>query len=459
MTTLGNILNTARSAITTYQAAIQVTSNNIANAGTEGYSRQRAVISATHPLHLPFASVGTGVEMTGVVRYRNSLLDAQFRQENGASSFYGLREQMVGQVEAILAEPTAAGLSSGLDAFFSAYSDLANDPTSSSARAALRENARALSARFNTMENGIRGVRDGLVRDLDGVIGQINDLTTQIADLNRQIVTAEASGVEAPNLRDARDRLVDRLSRHTEVRVIERSGGDLAVFVGGMPVVDGPVARALEVRSPAGITEIGLVGTPIVIATPGGGLGARLEVINTDVPAVLARLDSLASAFVTQINQLHQTGTNPLGQTAIDFFDPTGLTAATMSLSADVLAGTGAIAAGTPDLAGAYQAGANDVALSIASLRDALNPGLGMSFAAYHAETVTEVALSVASARENAAAHTTLRSRADTHRQSVSGVLTDEEMISLIEFQQAYTAATRLVVVADEMMQTILEMV
>lgn len=457
--TINSILNTARSAIATSQAAIQVTSNNIANANTEGYSRQRAVISAMHPLNTPFGSFGTGVEITGVVRHRDALLDGQFRRESAASNFYKLHEQLLGRIETTLSEPSEAGLMAGLDQFFSAYADLANDPTSNSGRSALREQARALATRFNAMDNGIQAVRNNLVGDLRGVVAEINNLTTRIADLNQQIVTAESNGLRAPNLRDARDQLVDQLAQHSDLRVIERPGGDLGVFAGGIPLVDGAVARSVELRQAGFVVQIGLVGSAITIATPGGSLGARVDVINNDVPATLTRLDALASALITEVNLIHQTGTNPLGQTTIDFFDPTATTAATIALSADVLASTQAIAAGTPDALGAYQAGANDTALSIAGLRSVSDPTLGMTFSSFHNQTVTEVGLSVANARDMGVTHSTLMSRADSHRQSVSGVLTDEEVISLIEFQQAYTAATRLVSVADEMMQSILQMV
>lgn len=459
MPTLNSILNTARSAITTSQAAIQVTSNNIANANTEGYSRQRAIISSTHPLHTPFGSFGTGVEITGVVRHRDALLDGQFRRANAQSNYHGMQEQLLSRIEATLAEPTDAGLMTGIDRFFAAYSDVANDPTSNSARSALREQARALASRFNAIDQGVQAVRNDVVRDLQGVVAEVNTLASRIADLNQQIVTAESNGQQAPNLRDTRDQLVDQLSRHADLQVIERPGGELGVFAGGVPIVDGQIARSIEVRQSGTAVQIGLVGTTTVINRPGGALGARVDIVNNDVPATLSRLDALANAFVTEVNLLHQTGTNPLGQTAIDFFDPTGTAASSIGLSADVLADSQAIAAGTPDLLGAYQAGANDVALSIAGLRTTVNGTLGTTFSTFHNETATQAGLAVANARDSALTHDTLTSRADSRRQSVSGVLTDEEVISLIEFQQAYTAATRLVSVADEMMQTILQMV
>jgi len=452
-------MNTARSALTTYQSAIQVVSNNIANASTPGYSRQRAILSSSSPLNLPFASIGTGVEMTGVTRQREVLLDGQFRRENGRSGYYALKEQLLGQVETVLAEPSDAGLSNTLDRFFAAYSDLGNDPTSGSARGALRESARELAARFQTMDNGIRRMANGLARELDVVVAQVNDLTTQIADLNRQIVVSEANGSEASDLRDARDRRVDELSRQAQVQVIERPNGAIGVFAGGVPVVDGATSRTLEARSVAGVLEVGIVGSATAVSGVGGGLGARLDVLNTDVPTTLARLDALAANVVTRVNQIHQTGTNALGQTAIDLFDPTGTSAATITLSADVIADADAIAAGTGDAMGAYRAGANDIALAMSALRSEQNGVLGTTFGAYQARTATDVGLSVASARANAAAHQALMNRADNNRLSVSGVLVDEELISLIEFQQAYTAATRLVAVADEMMQSVLQMV
>jgi flagellar hook-associated protein 1 FlgK len=158
------------------------------------------------------------------------------------------------------------------------------------------------------------------------------------------------------------------------------------------------------------------------------------------------------------VNALHRTGTNPGGDNGIDFFDPAGLTASSMSLSAQVLADPGAISAGTPGGSGEYRAGANDVALGIAAMRDADSPLLGTSFGDYFRELTSDVGFTVRAAMDRAEVHGTLADQAEARRTGYSGVSTDEELMRLIEFQTAYAAAARVVTTASEMMETLVRM-
>src|SRR5687768_12477510 len=134
MSTMANILSTARMAIFAHQTAMQVTSHNIANAETPGYSRQRAQLTEATPQVMPFGNLGTGVRITDVAQIRDTLLDASFRRESANAAGFGLRRDLLGQLEGIFAEPGDRGFATTLDAFWNAWSDLANTPTSSTAR-------------------------------------------------------------------------------------------------------------------------------------------------------------------------------------------------------------------------------------------------------------------------------------------------------------------------------------
>jgi flagellar hook-associated protein 1 FlgK len=204
-------------------------------------------------------------------------------------------------------------------------------------------------------------------------------------------------------------------------------------------------------------------------ATSSGSIPASLTVLNRDIPAARAQLDTMARAVVGDINAAHAAGTNPLGQTAIAFFDDFGnlasVSAANISLSSAVLADARAIAAGTggtDPVTGnpVYKAGTGDIALAISQLRDATaNPALGgASIGGFYAALVSKVGLEVRTANENTVAGNALVSQADIRRQSVSGVSIDEELVQLIRFQNAYAAAARVVTVADEMLQELVNM-
>jgi flagellar hook-associated protein 1 len=163
--------------------------------------------------------------------------------------------------------------------------------------------------------------------------------------------------------------------------------------------------------------------------------------------------------------------TPPTGS-RVNFFDPANVTAASIGLSAEVTASAAVIASGFPQNA----PGDNALALSIGSLRNttgiaSLQTAMGAAaFAAQvgltggatyndtYRTTVTNVGLQVRAADSSATVYETLTNQADTRRSSVNGVSIDEELTLLMRYQQAFQAASRLVNVADEMMQTLLTM-
>jgi flagellar hook-associated protein 1 FlgK len=183
-----------------------------------------------------------------------------------------------------------------------------------------------------------------------------------------------------------------------------------------------------------------------------------LRSLEVDLPDVRSRLDELAGALVAEVNALHATGTNPDGDTGVDFFDPAGTTAWTMSLSAEVAASPDAVAAGTADTAGDYRGGANDVALALAGLRDAVLAPLGDTPGGYARDLVSSVGQSVRSALDAVEVQETLADQAEIRRMSFSGVSVDEELVRMIQFQTAYQAAARVVSTADEMLQSLFAM-
>jgi flagellar hook-associated protein 1 FlgK len=240
------------------------------------------------------------------------------------------------------------------------------------------------------------------------------------------------------------------------VQVTFRENGSIGVLVSGVSIVDGAEVASLEIRNFGGAFEIGLEGNPRALGDMSGEVGGLLQLLNADLPGMRAELDDLAQALVTEVNALHTTGTNAAGATGVDFFDPAGMTAGSINLSAAILADPQAIAVGTSDAAGNYRAGANDVALALGSLRDLDVASLGTTFGDHFRQLVSNVGLAVRSTADQATVHRTLADQADTRRSSFSGVSTDEEMVKLIQFQAAYAAAARVITVTDEILQTLL---
>lgn len=450
-----SLLGIARTALLTHQRALDVTGHNVANAMTPGYSRQRLDLEAASPLQYPWGMMGRGVTDSGVHRVRDWLLDSSVHRESGMLGRSQTLGSFLEQVEAAINEPSEDGVGAALDGLFNAFSELANDPSSSVHRGLVQQHARRLIDRLHQLDGSIQAVSSDALAEMRSTVEEVNRITEEITGLNREILASGGPLHSAPDLEDQRDLLIDRLSELMGVRVLRRDDGTVGIAAGDALLVDGGMQQDLEVRTLAGGgTGVGVQGGNDVNPRS-GSLQGLVDLINVELPGLRGRLDQFAAAVVTEVNAIHRTGFTATGATSTDFFDPTGVTAHTIELAPAVAASTDAIAAG-----GTAAAGDGSVALQIAGLRSTPIAALGdSSLGGFYVETVTSFGTTVLEAKETAAAHQTLVDRAQTMRASSNGVSVDEEMVLLIAQQQAFAAATRLVTVANEMVEDILRMV
>ena len=452
---LTSILSIARSALAMQQKSVDVAANNIANASTEGYRRQRLELTEADPLRTPEGTLGRGVTSAGIQRARDEFLDAGFRRESGLLGRFDTTRQLLSNVEGVLDESAGSGLASGLDALLDSFSDLANDPSSSSARSLVRQNAENLVQQFRSTSDRIALVGQDVLQRMQGAVSEVNQFAVEIADLNRQIASA-AKGVSAPDLEDQRDALIDKLSGLIDVRVVEHPNRTVGVIAGGALLVDGAQHSSMEVRSAAsGGYGLGVPGTGSLITLGGGSLKGLSDLSVFTLPSIQAQLDRFASAVVTEVNAVHRTGTTAAGGANTDFFDPTGLTASSIAVASPIRISTDAIATGTTG-----SPGDGSVALKLSQLRTtpAASAG-GQTLGEFYAGVVTTVGVLTRAAEQGTASQDALVANVKSQRSSVSEVSIDEEMVSLIKGQQAFAAASKIVAAADEMMQSILNMV
>lgn len=475
---IGNLLGIARSALQVHQLAVGTAAQNIANAQTEGYSRRRLELQAGTPVRFAYGNVGTGVRVTDISRARDAALDASYRSENGNAAGSTLQRDLLRQVEGVLGEPSNTGLAAGLDAFWSAWADLANNPGGAGARSVVRQRGAAVADLLNGFAGRLDELELQTKHRLQTTAATATSLGRQIAELNAQVVSAETGGQTAGDLRDLRDRLLDQLSGLAPTRVLEREDGSVAVYLGAQTFVDGVASKALSTSMDAtGAYSLKVEGRVDPLALEGGELGAALSVLNTtlrrpngadptlpqtDPPSLRVELNRLAQSVVEEVNAIHQraaTEADPaLNAVPVDFFDPAGTTAGTIKLSSALAANAGKIAAGVVG-----QPTDNSIALDLSRLRTGVPQTAstldGKTIAGYYQGVVGDLATYTAAVDGRATAAETLVGQASVRRESLVGVSTDEEMIRLIQSQQAFTAASRLVSVADEMLQAILQMV
>ncbi len=475
----------ARTALLAHQTSLQIVSHNVANAETPGYSRQRPMLSASLPVHMPpYGTMGTGVSFDGIQRQRDVLLDQSFRTAASLLGESSTRSRLLSQVEEIFGEPADAGMAASLDQFWASFSDLATSPGSLSAKAVVQQRGRQLAQLFNDYDTRLTQVREQATTRLETLVAQANQLADQVAELNGRIATSEIGAGVASDLRDQRDLLVDQLTRMVGVRVEPQLDGSLTLLVGNSTLVDGTSARPLRAQAdppvpPPAVTpsdipvRITLGNSVDRLAPLAGELKGLVDVINNDVPDMRGRLDTLASAIVTTVNTAHSagfvfSGTTIPGTAAGNFFDPG-------TVGDPVRAGTirlfAAIASDAGNIAASGDANApldNSAALALSALRNdtgsvSYTGANGVTetagFNTFFRSTVTRLGLAVRGATDDATTHGILVDQAEARRQSVSGVSTDEELIQLMRMQQSYVAATKLIKTADEMLQTILSLV
>lgn len=479
------LLSIARSALLSQQTALQVISQNIANAETPGYSRQEAILQATPPVRFSYGSVGTGVGVATIVRKRDILLDDSYRSANGLASGSEMRRDLVGQLESVFGEPSDSGLSNALDQFWSGWSDLATSPNSGAAKAVLQQRGRQVSSLFNQFDSQLTQQRNSTLDRLNTTISSINRAALQISDLNGRIITTEADGNTANDLRDQRDMKIDALSKLAGVRVINQVDGGVSVIIGNSTLVDGITARPLSSQlvppvpmpavTPSDIPVKVTLGNSQDALTPlGGELKALLDYVNNDVPSARNRLDALAAQLVSGVNAEHVqgfvfTGAAIPGTAAGNFFDAGTATnpvrASTIKLDSVIDANATKITASRDNMAPTD----NGNAIALSALRTTANtvsffatsssPAETGSYDGFFRNMMTGIGVAVSGAADNAAVYRSLTDQAETRRQSTSGVNTDEELTNMMRVQQSYTAASKLIKTADEMLQTLLQLV
>lgn len=450
---LSSLLSIARSALAVQQRSMEVTGHNVANANTPGYSRQSLDLRAALPLIMPHFAIGRGVEAGQVSRQRDTFYDAAYRRDNGQLGNSSTLNNFLGQVEGALDEPSDTGLSASMGSLFNSLSELANDPASHVNRGLVASAGTRVTQQMNSLAEQLHRIGLEAMDSLKAQVEQVNSYASQIATLNTKIVqSGGANG--STDLMDQRDVLVDKLSQCMDVRVLTRADGSIGVAAGNMVLVDGAQAAALAVTAVGAGWGVAPSGGGSPIDPQSGSLKALTDLTQTKLPGIQAKLDQLAAALVTQFNGIHGSGFTPGGATSVPFFDPAGLTAGTIRLSSQILASSDNIAA-----SGNGAPGNGDIATALARLATQGVVALGGStFREHFTLTAASVGLDVNNSSQDMLSQQTLLDRDEAARTAVSGVNVDEEMISLIAAQQAYGAAARLVTVADQMMQQLLQM-
>lgn len=462
MAALTQIFETARRSLLAQRDAMGVTSHNIANAGTVGYTRERAELTTTTPIPNRIGLLGTGVEMSSISRLREKFVDTQYRSTNQQLNNASTQSRIFSQIEAIVNEPSENGLQSMMQGFSKAWQSLAATPEDMSVRQIVLQSASTLSNGIQQLYSGLDQLRSDLKEEVSANVDKINVLAKDIADFNEKIKTANNTKMSANDLMDSRDLKIDELSAIANIRAVEDASGFVNVSIGGVSIVNQMSTTELLVVSTVTSTGTGVsvqAGSSTNQAQiTGGELGGLLQQYNTTIPGYKSQVDTLGQSIMDEVNALH---TNGYGLKALssDLSAPTGTqffsgySGGVLTINSDLVDNPSLIAA---SLTGA--AGDNENANKIANIFDTPTMNTGtVSHNQFYAAFTSKIGTDASSASRDEQNQQLILTQVENQRNSYSGVSLDEEMTNMIKFQRAYDASAKLIKTVDEMMSTIIQ--
>ncbi|MGD8787034.1 MAG: flagellar hook-associated protein FlgK [Phycisphaerales bacterium] len=298
------------------EQAFGIIGNNIANAATEGYHRQRVDLAPSYSSQIGSTIVGGGVEFIGVTRIIDGLLDMEISRQKSILEHVSQEVGTLRTIENAFGEfAEGNGLSAVIDDFFNALQDLSSHPTELVWQNQVVTSAQTMASRFRTLGEYLTTLKEQIELEAQNTIAQVNLLADKVAELNDNIEKLEIGGGKANNLRDQRDRTISEMHKLIGIETRSHGHGVTDVYLGGTPVVVGATVTELEV----GKNENNELGISVAdmnhfnITSQSGVLGGLLSLRNDIVSGIHDDLDSLATAIIQQINQYHVQGVGSSG--------------------------------------------------------------------------------------------------------------------------------------------------
>ncbi|HET9420231.1 MAG TPA: flagellar hook-associated protein FlgK [Nocardioides sp.] len=445
------------SALRYSSTALDIASANIANAQTEGYTR-RVVdsVSVGAPgmaaMWSRYNSAVGGVEVVGIRRSTDLLLDSRVRHEHATQAFLDQRTAVLQRLESGIGEPGDDGIAAVLADLSAAWHDLANNPGGDAARSQVLAVAATLANAVQIQARNVATEASDQRSALLALVSEVNTVAEELAATNDHIVSALQSDTDANELLDRRDLLALRLSELVGAQGTVRPDGAIDIRVQGVSLVEGKNHGTMSIASgvtPTGAAdglpvslEIDLGGTTTAVPSGGNGeVGAVVELLDSTLPAYATELSDVARLLADGMNTAHQAGYDLDGNPGTALFgytpgDPAGTLTVLITDPRQVAASS------TP---GGNLGGDN--ALAMAGLKDAEG--------AYQ-RLVNDFGTEVSASQRLAATQALLTTQVDRSREQLAGVNLDEEMVAMVAAQRTYEAAARVMTVLDSVLDTLI---
>jgi len=462
---IGRLFDISVRSMSAYQQALDITSNNITNANNPAYSRQKVLLASETAEN----GSGVGVKVQDVLRIKNDLLGVQIVKYQSTLADADKRSTMLKQVEAIISEPSSNGLSNYITDFFNSWDQLSTNPNSIPLRLNIIQKAQGAGDRFKQILDGLSDVQATLKNDANTTVAQINSGLKELSGYNSKIYESVTRGLNANGLKDQRDELITKLSGKVNLSVHVDETGSANVSIGGVQGADQYGYNQFEMKIIDGkLRMVSTADSNTVAVVNSGELFAITDLYSNKIPQYKSGFENLQNVFVNKVNELHLSGNSLIqggaSKTNIPFFGESVINGVAVNAISNGQIKINSSILSDPKNIAASEVANNDgnggIANKMARLFDAAFVELNnQSFMDYYSTTLNALGMEKVSSDKSFESSETILQQLKNEQTSYSGVSLDEEMTNVLKYQRSYDAAAKMIKVADEMIQTILQMV
>lgn len=454
-------LDIAKSGLNVSQLALNVTSNNIANVGTDGYTRQGVdqttinASSGTYRFASPAVSSGKGVNADSVAQYRDDFLDLRYRNANSTNNTYTSTKSVLKSIEGIVDETNNNGLIVSLQDFYKSLQNLSQNAGDVQYSSLARSGAKTVVGMLNQYANQLKSVADEQENNLQTSVDAVNSCVSKIDALNKSIVISKVNGSDCNALMDERNSDLDKLSSYLNIDVEKNDDGSVSILTDSSYLLDAQsnTKTTLSLDTSSGTARIV------------DGSGSDFSISNGSIKGVMQCLNGLGSYAGSGDDSsygiaFYQKGLDELASTFADTLNNINGSSSPLLASSD---STSTITASNICISNGWTTDAKLIDTS--SITDFISAmensnsfvsGFTGTFEGFATDLMSEISTDVGYAGDMAGTYTSITNTINNERQAISGVSTDEEAINTVKYQKAYQAAARVLTTMDEMLDKLI---
>lgn len=497
---IGNIFSISQSSLWASQTAIQTTARNIANANTPGYSCREVHMSemSSNQNECLISQLISGVKVEEIARNYNDLLTKQINEMQQSKSEWKAKDQILSNIESIIGENNGIALNDALNEFWSAWQKVTQNPSSMSERNELISKTNSLSQRFNNMSGIFSNARTQIKNQIDQSLGKLNNLLEQLSKINLGILdnnkmTDIQSQEHSNTLLDERDKIVEEISKLIGHNPWQTNDQTINSSAGGTSLIEGKNHSLFQATYELdnGQYKVHIInerGNEIrTDQLTGGEIKGLVDSYQDIITSFEEKIDDLAYYLIKDVNILHKGDTSAINfnggfdlysNPGEAFFDEEKISELTdanhmgaanrIAISSTIQNDPKKIAAALPLLGRDTQVSAdnpvnynnNENAKAIAELQHTLISELGnQTFNEYYSSNLAQIGQNVQNAQNNSEYYQTVYQQYSDRKQALTGVSLDEQFINLIQYQTTYNASAKMIDVADEMLETLVNLI